>query len=368
MMVYELLVRRVHLGAFHTRAVRPLDSPARIRIARRWFAQSLLFALAAGLYGVLPEYANGFQPFFDYFAFAAVAWLLVSPLYFGYVECFARFDPADDALLRLWDVLGRASRGSFRFRGLVLGAYVRKHRHDLLSWTVKLFFLPLMVTAYFATASSIGGDAAALRAGWAAGSLPTTFPIERWFMAMTHSALFLDLALCVIGYTFTLRLLDSHVRNVDDTLLGWVAALACYPPFNGATEHFLRYDDGGWQMFLRAHPEVMIAAGVLGVISIGVYTWATLAFGFRFSNLTHRGIIATGPYRWVRHPAYASKNLWWWLTAMPFFSSFTAFLGLLGWNAVYVMRAMREERHLSRDPAYRAYCAEVRWRFIHGVW
>ena len=38
----------------------------------------------------------------------------------------------------------------------------------------------------------------------------------------------------------------------------------------------------------------------------------------RFSNLTHRGIITNGPYRYSKHPAYLAKNLSWWLVSMPF--------------------------------------------------
>ena len=35
-------------------------------------------------------------------------------------------------------------------------------------------------------------------------------------------------------------------------------------------------------------------AGFLALLV--VYVWATTAFGIRFSNLTHRGIFANGPY------------------------------------------------------------------------
>ena len=69
-----------------------------------------------------------------------------------------------------------------------------------------------------------------------------------------------------------------------------------------------------------------------------------------------------GPYRWTRHPAYLSKNLFWWFASLPFLTvtgSITdmvrncAMLALT--NAVYYWRAKTEERHLSADPDYRAY-------------
>jgi len=110
--------------------------------------------------------------------------------------------------------------------------------------------------------------------------------------------------------------------------------------------------------------------GVL-VLLTGIYAWATVAFGLRFSNLTHRGILTHGPYRWTRHPAYLSKNLFWWFSSLPFLSmsgSLTdvvrncALLGVT--NAVYYWRARTEEAHLGTDADYVAYRA---WMERNGV-
>ena len=94
-------------------------------------------------------------------------------------------------------------------------------------------------------------------------------------------------------------------------------------------------------------------------------------FGIRFSNLTHRGIITSGPYRWTKHPAYISKNISWWLISIPFLppdgSVLTALklsvmLGLV--NLIYYLRAVTEERHLMQDPVYREYSEYIRQ---HGL-
>jgi protein-S-isoprenylcysteine O-methyltransferase Ste14 len=92
-----------------------------------------------------------------------------------------------------------------------------------------------------------------------------------------------------------------------------------------------------------------------------------VVFGLRFSNLTHRGILNTGPYRWIRHPAYATKNLAWWAENLQMLGSPWQFVYLAGLNAIYIMRALTEERHLMHFEDYRKYAAEVRWRFIPGV-
>jgi protein-S-isoprenylcysteine O-methyltransferase Ste14 len=98
------------------------------------------------------------------------------------------------------------------------------------------------------------------------------------------------------------------------------------------------------------------------VFLTGVYAWATVAFGFRFSNLTHRGILTHGPYAWTKHPAYVSKNLFWWFAVLPFLAVTgnpvdmvrnTVICALV--SAVYYWRARTEERHLSSDPTYVEY-------------
>ena len=97
----------------------------------------------------------------------------------------------------------------------------------------------------------------------------------------------------------------------------------------------------------------------------GVYAWATVIFGIRFSNLTYRGIITNGPYRFSRHPAYLSKNLFWWFATLPFFATSgsltdavrnTVLLAMV--SGVYFWRAKTEEMHLlSEDAKYREYHA-----------
>ncbi len=88
------------------------------------------------------------------------------------------------------------------------------------------------------------------------------------------------------------------------------------------------------------------------------------AFGLVPAN---RGIVARGLYRAVRHPIY-----------LGYLVTHGAFLAAhpTGWNALVlvaadaalVLRALQEERTLAGDPAYVAYCARVRWRFVPGVW
>ena len=117
-----------------------------------------------------------------------------------------------------------------------------------------------------------------------------------------------------------------------------------------------------WTYWLDGWPLLTALNGAWLVFLTGIYAWATAAFGFRFSNLTHRGIMTHGPYAWTKHPAYLSKNLFWWFSLVPFLVTNgnivdairnTVVLAFIG--GVYYWRARTEEKHLSADPAYRDY-------------
>ncbi|WP_163521280.1 methyltransferase family protein, partial [Klebsiella michiganensis] len=68
-----------------------------------------------------------------------------------------------------------------------------------------------------------------------------------------------------------------------------------------------------------------------------------------------------GPYAWSRHPAYLSKNLFWWLSGLPFLATTGWIEGLRNAaimavvSGIYYWRARTEEEHLGADPDYREY-------------
>jgi protein-S-isoprenylcysteine O-methyltransferase Ste14 len=256
--------------------------------------------------------------------------------------------------------------GYWHFGLLVLGKWgaidwsaLRQH---ILGWAVKGFFLPLMLAGGAEHLHSIG------RSGmdW------TTF--EHLYSTALNILLMADVAVGATGYLLTLRLFDAHIRSVDGTLLGWISALCCYPPFSTFfwSKNILGYHgETDWQGWLFHYPMLSISWGFAILLLLGIYVWATCSFGIRFSNLTNRGIISRGPYRYVKHPAYLAKNLAWWMMSVPFATHSTlhgAIRGticLLLTNAIYWLRAWTEERHLKKDPEYQAYCT---WMEQFGLW
>jgi hypothetical protein len=228
------------------------------------------------------------------------------------------------------------------------------------AWAVKGFFLAFMLSGV------PGGFAAVTSRPWAQivaspANLALTL-IELMFVV--------DMALATVGYVLTLKPLDAHIRSATPYVDGWVAALICYPPvtlmWSGG---LLDYHPGTqpWTFWLARHEGLMAVWGAVLVVLTASYAWATMAFGLRFSNLTNRGILTHGPYRWTKHPAYWSKNAFWWLSAPPFLVTTASgadairnTLTLAAVSGVYWWRAKTEEKHLMNDAGYRRYVAWLR--------
>ena len=195
-----------------------------------------------------------------------------------------------------------------------------------------------------------------------------------WFLLQV--ILFFDVFFFTVGYLVESPRLGNEIRSVDPTLVGWGAALVCYPPFNFVTSKLLgstvsdfpKFDDPGFDLALNLALLTLMA----------IYASASAALGLKASNLTHRGIIARGPYAVIRHPAYICKNSAWWIASMPligaafdqsFFEGLKTAGSMAAWTGVYALRALTEEDHLrSVDGEYAAYAAKVRYRFIPGVY
>jgi protein-S-isoprenylcysteine O-methyltransferase Ste14 len=182
-----------------------------------------------------------------------------------------------------------------------------------------------------------------------------------------------ECALYAFGYTVESRRCRNLVKSVDPTFLGWAVALACYPPFNSLLNNYVGWytsDDPTFQ-----HDWITCIAKCAILSCFFVYLWGAISLGTKCSNLTNRGIVTTGAFAWVRHPAYAGKNLAWWIAMLaqmsfdghPATGIARPILTMAFWTFIYFLRAITEERHLSNDPDYVAYAQKVRYRFIPGV-
>lgn len=317
----------------------------------RWVGLHLVLLVIGSLYWLLPEYRRPlYGPFFE-----VTHW--VTPL----IACLSL---PYFVLQDRW----QADRGDML---LAIGQtllYRRRVRSDegvtqfVLGWLVKAFFLPLMFCYAHQNLVFFQGVFAN----------PSTVDITfaTWIQRIITALFLLDLCWACMGYSWALRMTDTHIRSTDRSPLSWTATLACYEPWGRlvGTSYLATSDAHRWATWLPPDHPLHHLWGCVIVLLIGIYTASTLAFGLRFSNLTHRGIVSWGPYRYFRHPAYLSKNLSWWMVGVPFANAESTeeairnCLMLLGLNAVYWMRARTEEAHLGADPAYRSYSQDVQQR------
>ncbi|HLG90555.1 MAG TPA: methyltransferase [Candidatus Saccharimonadales bacterium] len=227
---------------------------------------------------------------------------------------------------------------------------------------VKLFFLPLMLNFLFINYHSLQSDFQSLQS---VSSLMTADVFNSIVYPLLFTLfIFIDTVVFTFGYTVEGRIFRNRVRSVEPTFLGWFVALVSYPPFSGFVGGYLVWYANDFVVF--SSQAITAVVHIVLLILIAVYASASVALGPKASNLTNRGIVNYGPYRFVRHPAYICKTLIWWITIIPVLS-LAAVFSMAVWTCIYFLRAITEERHLIRDPDYQAYCIKVKYRFIPGL-
>lgn len=299
------------------------------------------FGFVALLYWLAPEYHGRFYSnFWEALRLIGPAILLLGVPYMVFMDERQR-DPYDSyyyfGKCLLLDCKG------------VKGALIGQH---LLGWLVKAFFLPLMFVSFAQNINYLHN----------ADFSEYFTDFKRFFRLSVDIMFTFDLLSAVAGYTLAIRLFDTHIRSSEPTVFGWLICTMCYQPFLSVyMRYYLTYSNNDWQRWLDGSPFWTAVWGSMALFTLLVYTLASLNFGCRFSNLTHRGVLTKGMYRFTKHPAYVGKNLFWWFTYVPFvpmvgwLDSLRYCLLLLGINTVYYLRARTEENHLSRDPAYVQY-------------
>jgi protein-S-isoprenylcysteine O-methyltransferase Ste14 len=348
----------------HRRASTGLDfdktfAPNLERVGTKLLGLALTVGTVATAFWLFPEYHGGFMGgandfYWGWFSLFRRFWpalVAIAIVYMTFVDGWMR-QPKDT----YWQ-LGRWVLGNTED---VVGKDVANHARG---WLVKAFFLPLMMSYMHDSTRSI------LDFNLDDASLDNL----RLYNFLYDGAFLVDLTFTTIGYILSLRLMDSHLRSAEPTMLGWIVALFCYQPFFSLmSRQYTHYDGPGFGGWLEHVPAIRTIWAVVVLLFVLVYILATVAFGWRFSNLTHRGILTNGPYRYTKHPAYVSKNISWWMSTVPWVLTphttsvdairFCVGLGLI--NVIYFLRARTEERHLSKDPDYVAYAL---WMNDHGA-
>jgi protein-S-isoprenylcysteine O-methyltransferase Ste14 len=191
---------------------------------------------------------------------------------------------------------------------------------------------------------------------------------------------------CLLAVSFMLAMLPAG-RELSFTLAGaanviWIAGAAIM-----AVTSFARFAPRSATVTLRT----IVASGAMLILpcfmrpidlSTGALATAGLAlelFGVVLTQVArvymgrsfgilpaNRGIVSTGPFRWVRHPIYFG----WLVLSIGYAMSYASprNIMLIAVTLPFmVWRIDQEESHLSADPEYRSYMTRVPYRLWPGV-
>lgn len=334
------------------------------RVVLKIIGLSCSVGVVALCYSVFPIYRNGGAVhLIDLVSTFWIPLVIGAPIYIWFVD--GKMAQPEDSYFHI----GLLATGKLE---RVDWDVIKQHA---LQWTVKGFFLPLMLV--FCVEKVDWMNQRSVAANFLAFvQHPTTAGWYQLYEFLYVLFMYIDVTFASIGYILTLKIFDAHLRSAEPTGFGWIVCLACYPPFwNTVGGSYFDYANGGmpWGLWLEHWPLLKLFWSIVILALYLLYAMSTVQFGIRFSNLTHRGILTNGPYRWLKHPAYISKNLAWWFYSVPFLSTMgpadgiRASLLLLGVNAIYFLRARTEERHLANDPVYREYLAFMRNNDLFAV-
>lgn len=110
-----------------------------------------------------------------------------------------------------------------------------------------------------------------------------------------------------------------------------------------------------------------ILTGIVSAVALLLIVCGKLTLGRSFGLVpANRGVVVQGPYAAVRHPIYTGYLV----THLAFLAAHPEtwnVLILAVADGALIIRALMEERVLSADASYRAYCRRVAWHLVPGV-
>jgi len=177
--------------------------------------------------------------------------------------------------------------------------------------------------------------------------LTPTFTITDWIYVLQH--------FIVLGIALTRPLPKLRDYSIASSISVGVAYAYPY-----AQVIYLRWSVG-YVTWPVAGLVLVTLAAVLSLVSL-------LTMGRRFGvRPALRGLVTSGPYRFVRHPMYLSYILADIGYNLQEWNFVTVLLVLVGWMSLFY-RIHAEERVLSQHAEWPAYMILVRYRLFPGIW
>ncbi len=261
-----------------------------------------------------------------------------------------------------WNIQKKSHVLETRIGRLIFDKSARKN--ELLIYFLKLFFIPSMLSLTMQNGMVLLEHIFLILTSKDI-SIYDLF-CKHFYPIIIYSVLFISTGIYTFGYIVESKIFNSQIKSIDTSLFGWLVTLACYYPFYIMLSLYLPMYTNDFAFFINESFTFLIW---ILLIPLHLFKlWCVLSLGFKCSNLTNRGIVVKGPYKWIRHPHYMVKLLIWWITFMPvILTSHIYILGMLFWTIIYYLRAITEEEHLKNDNTYKDYIEKVNYRFIPKI-
>lgn len=278
----------------------------------------------------------------------------------------------------------RQSKGALIISGLMsLFSSVKithSEKQALLNFVLKFFFIPFIVNAAIAHFAQVNYKIVDVIRYYSMDVLERPYfvaDIYDLFFKLAFAVIYtVDVVPFLVGYLIDTEKLHNKIKSVEFTVIGWFFCLICYPPFNTSASSFFPSVVPNSVAVFSGLPHLHYLVLALAAGLLALYASASVSLGFKASNLTSRGVVDSGLYGYIRHPAYICKNAAWWVFALAWAyhqaQANLPYLFNMGclcfWTWIYYMRAVTEEKHmLATDPDYVKYCERVPFRFIPNI-
>lgn len=249
-------------------------------------------------------------------------------------------------------------------------------KNSILAWIVKMFFAPLMVYSFFNMSFNLIDKLYYWYKDFYIFNDNFLLYFNAYiFFSFFYLWMFIDLVFFTSWYLLEASFLKNKIKSVEPTVFWWIIALICYPPFNNSTTSIINsYSEtlaNFWNIYIH------ITLNTLILILFMIYAWSSFSLWLKASNLTNRWIVKKWPYKYVRHPAYITKNLARFIWALPAIiisindldlkTFILIIFSTISWMTIYYLRAITEEKHLEKDIDYIKYQKKVKYKFIPKI-
>jgi hypothetical protein len=225
-----------------------------VRKFKHYFLNLLLIWAAILIYRSAPYYQNFLSPITQTtILYLALAYTLFGLIYYIIIPIEKHKDSKGTIIFRAFKKVV-IDTGSYikHFNKSTKKPLPKIERHEktaFLFMIVKIFFLPIMLNFFYSNLFSVIQQSGNLSNPLSLLNIQSfNFVLFPFLLALIF---LLDTLWFSFGYTFEASFLKNKIISVEPTILGWIVALACYPPFNGTLTKYINWYANDYILFFN---------------------------------------------------------------------------------------------------------------------